>query len=421
MGLLNRKKEKIQATEGVKQDVTIEDGITWARMTTGIQGITNQYLSYGTQVDETYRKYRGKSDWGCAPVRTIIDTRTSFIAGEGLAIASKDEVFTTWVKKFLKASRLSGSQFFDAVLGAELAGRILFVLSPVIGSLPILTRYPYNKASTYKIVDGSLVFEKGGNKTVIAPDRFTHIRPSGDDCQFDEAPTRTGLVLTDCENYDRALKDIRRTNYVAARITPAFHTESNEETESLRQNLARTGWRIGQAFIGTATLSFIQATIATLDNLKGELASIAKNISAVTGVPVHWLGHTDLMSNRATAEDLYQMISNATSRDRTMVAEGIYELIVKAQAMYIDSGGTEISAVQDDFTVTIPSIDYGRFESMIKALSVAYMDTAISIDDYRSFIPGIDPLVTKKAVEAEQAKKPKAPEFPGLDLLGGQE
>lgn len=414
MGLFDRRRVKLQATEGVKQDVTIEDGITWARMASGIQGTTNEYLTYGSQVEETYRKYRGQSAWGNAAVRTIVDTRASFIAGEGLAIACEDETFTAWAKKFMKATKLAGSLFFDSVLGAEMSGRILYTLLPRTGQFPLVLRIPYTRASAFKIVDGSLVYQANGHDVTLPPERFVHIRPAGDDCHDDEAQTRVGLVLTDCENYDRVLKDMRRTNYVGSRITPSFLTKDDKETRALAAELGAKGWRIGQAYIGTAPLSFAQATSSAIDSLKGELASYAKNITAVTGIPVHWFGHTDLMSNRATAEDLYQMISNATSRDRAIVGEGLYELFVKAQTMYLDSGGSEIRVVQDDFTVTIPSIDYGRFESMIKALSMAYVDKAISIDDYRSFIPGIDPLVTKRAIEEADKKKPKAPDINSL-------
>ena len=90
---------------------------------------------------------------------------------------------------------------------------------------------------------------------------------------------------------------------------------------------------------------------------------------------------------------------------------------MKAQAAYIDSGGTEITTVTRDFTISIPSVDYGRFESMVRALSLAYSDGIISEDDYRAFIPGIDPLETKKAL----AHKEKADISDILDSLNEPE
>lgn len=412
-----RRKARIQATEGAKSDVSVEDGITWARSTSGIQGTSNQYLTYGAQVEETYRKYRGQAAWGCGPVRTVVDTRAAFIAGEGLAVASDDGAFVAWVKGFLKESGLGGPLFFESVIGSEMAGRALYVLSPRPGEYPSVVRYPYSKANAYEVGPDRA---KVGD-SVYGPERFTYIRTAGDDAKWEDTPARVGLALTDCENYDRALKDIRRTNHMGSRITPQFLTEDDNETAALKANLASSGWKAGQAYIGTAPLTFVSATVGALENLREELAANAKNISALTGVPVHWLGHTDLMSNRATAEDMYQMIGNATSRERALFAEGMRELIAKAQVMYLDSGGTMIRAVNRDFTVTIPSIDYGKFESMVRALSVAYQDEAISIEDYRSFIPGIDPLETKKAVEEARARRPKAADpFALASLNDGQ-
>lgn len=406
--------KKIQATEGARGSVGILDGITWGATGGGVGGTSNEYLTYGVQVAETYRKYNGQSAYGGASVRVIVDTRTAFIAGEGIALATDDEKFAAWAQRFLRDSKLSGSGFFEAVMGTEMTGRALFMITGRLGTFPIVKRIAY-KGEAYRIAaDGNTVYLKDGNTERAYPaERFIFIRTGGDDSGQDEPSTRVGMVLTDCENYERALKDIRLTNYTTSRITPTFKTASDNETTALTAKLKAAGWRIGQAFVGSAAFKFEGAPTSALDNLKTELSSTTKNISAVTGVPVHWFGWTDLMSNRATAEDLYQMIANATSRERTLIAEGMYELIVKAQASYIDAGGTEISAVNSDFTVTIPSIDYGRFESLVRALSVAYNDKAISIDDYRSYIPGIDPLETKRAVDAAaEANKPEP-----IDLL----
>lgn len=413
MELFSRKK-KIQATEGARGSVGVLDGITWGASASGLGGTSNEYLTYGVQVAETYRKYNGQSAYGCASVRVIVDTRTAFIAGEGIALATDDEKFSAWAQSFLRDSKLSGSGFFEAVMGTEMTGRALFMMTSRLGTFPLVKRIAY-KGEAYRISsDGRTVYLKEGNTERAYPaERFLFIRTGGDDTGQDEPTTRVGLVLTDCENYERALKEIRLTNYTTSRITPTFKTESDSETTSLTANLKTAGWRIGQAFVGKAAFKYEGAPTSALDNLKTELSSTTKNISAVTGVPVHWFGWTDLMSNRATAEDLYQMIANATSRERTLIAEGMYDLIVKAQASYIDAGGTDISAINRDFTVTIPSIDYGRFESLVRALSVAYNDKAISIDDYRSYIPGIDPLETKRAVEAAtEANKPEP-----IDLL----
>lgn len=406
MGVFGRK--KIQATEGFRGDVDISDGITWSPVSSDVPGTTNTYRSYTAQVAETYRKYNGKSEWGNAQVRTIVDTRAAFIAGEGISLATKDERFAEWAKTFLKETRLSGSKFFSLVMAAEMSGLTVIVLKRKIGD------YPSVEIMGCKVKNGQVerpVVNKLSEALSVV------IKTGGDGTDSEETTTRTGLILNECETYDRAQKDLRRSNYYGARITPTWKTESDNETKSLIASIKKAGWRVGQGFIGKAALSFLTPGTGATDNLQKEMAAAAKTISAVSSIPVHWLGHTDLMSNRATADDLYQTISNGTSRERVLIAEGMYELLVKAQAAYIDSGGTEITTVTRDFTISIPSVDYGRFESMVRALSLAYSDGIISEDDYRAFIPGIDPLETKKAL----AHKEKADISDILDSLNEPE
>jgi len=396
MGFFSKK--KIQATEGEQEQLVAESGILFHRTAENIPGMVNQYPTYSLQTAELYRKYNGQSEYGCAQVRTIIDTRTAFIAGEGIDINTENENFSMWAKKFLRSTKLNGSKFFQIVRATEMMGTLVVVLRPRPGDFPEVIKLP--RTMKYKIING--VFYTGDGKDAQVFRDFVVFETSGDSSDGLDPVVKTGLCLTDCENYDRALRDIRRTNHTTSRITPTFKTESDEETRSLARSIAEKGWKIGQAFVGKAVFDYKTAGTGALDNLKTELASTAKNISATTGVPVHWLGWTDLMSNRATAEDLYQVINNSTLSERTIIAEALYDLLIKAQTVYIDNGGTELRGVEKDFTVKIPVIDYGRFETLVRALSVAYNDKIISADDYRSFIPGIDPITTKRRLEAEK-------------------
>lgn len=407
MGLFRR---KIQATEGATQDMDITSGLTWSPYSEGVPGTENSYRSYSAQVTASYRKYNGLDEWGNAQVRTIADTRVAFIAGEGISIGTGDTALANWISSFLRESKLSGSRFFNLCMATEMAGKAALTLAAKTGQLPTLSLYGC------KIKNGKIE-QVEESKLDLASSVI--IKTGGDGTDSEEATTRLGLILTACETYDRALKDMRRSNYYGSRLTPTFKTGSDNETSSLKANLKKSGWKWGQGFVGTATLGIAAPGTGASDNLKAELAASAKTISAVTAVPVHWLGHTDLMSNRATADDLYQTISNGTSRERTLIAEGLYELIVKAQTLYIDAGGTELKEVNKNFTVSIPSVDYGKFESMVRALSLAYSDKIISADDYRSFIPGIDQLKTKTAL-AEQAKADVQDILDELDKAGAQ-
>lgn len=411
---------RIQGTlpEGSHDSIMIESLLTGVRYNISVPGTTNAYNTYDSQVTETYRKYNGLASFGGQQVRAVVDLRTAFVAGEGISISCEDERSAKWIESFLNRNLLQGPNFMNAVKGSELCGQVLFVLNKgawLDDSLYIKAiRFPYNIKKPFKPVykDNRLkdevldIMVKGEMGWESASFRnFIYIRTGGDDGSTEGPVTKTGTVLTDMENYDRAIKDMRRNNHIFARITPTWETESPSETKSLRDQLNEIKWKIGDAFIGKAKFDYKTPKSGAHDNLAIELASTIKTISAVTGVPVHWLGYVDLMSNRSTADSLYELIKNATILERQIWESSLYVLIVKAQELYIDSGGEELSKINYDFQVRLPLIDFNEFLNRVKGLQIAYMDGAISMDDYRNALPGIDPLKTKRALEREEEEE----------------
>ena len=192
-----------------------------------------------------------------------------------------------------------------------------------------------------------------------------------------------------------------RINHIFARVTPTYKTSGETETKSLVKRLKDTTYKLGQAFIGTAEFEFKTPETGAHDNLLAEMHSTVKTISGTTGVPVHWFGHVDLMSNRSTAETLYDLIKNQTINERAEWQATLERLLLQAQILFIDSGGRGLT-LDPNFQVVLPLLDFGNFLERIRGYSLAKSDGAISMFDYRSGIPGIDPVATQKAIEAEQ-------------------
>jgi len=428
MGLFNRKKKykkglvkriiSIQASvpEGSKDYVIIESMLTGIPVNVSVPGTTNAYRTYEAQVGETYRKYNAFADFGSQQLRTIIDLRTAFIAGEGISISCQHERTAAWIETFLRRNELVGSGLTNAVKGAEMAGQCLFLLKEGIwrdGSIHIkVSRVPYVSRMPYKAVYSDVLIrdviidiqiKKDGMWVSAGYENFIYVRTGGDDTNSQGPVTKAGVVLTDIENYDRAIKDMRRNNHIFARVTPTFKTESDAETKALQTMLSKLKWKIGQAFIGKAKMAYESPETGAYENLTFEMVATIKTISSVTGVPVHWLGYVDLMSNRATAQTLYELIKNATVIERVLWQQALYDMILKGQELYIDAGGEELPRLNYDFEVKLPLIDFSEFLERVKALNLAYGDEAISIDDYRNMLPGIDPLKTRRAIE--KAKK----------------
>lgn len=417
MGIFDRlKRRSIQATEGVPAGVSLENMIFGQRLNTSIPGTLNAYTSYDAQVNETYRKYNAFAQYGCQQLRAIVDLRTAFIGGEGISVSCEDETTSNWIEKFIDRNKMNGANFINAVKGSELAGQSLIFIKIAAwldGNMYVkMMRIPYDTNQPYKPVYKDKLTRDEVIDILIKNDigmwisagltNYEYIRTGGDDVNSYGPVTKVGTVLTDLENYDRALKDIRRINHVLARITPRFKTTSDTETTTLKKQLTDMQWKIGQAYIGSADFSYATPDAGAHNNLVIELTTTIKTISSVTGIPIHWLGFVDLMSNRSTAESLYELIKNSTANERAEWEIALYDLIIKAQILYIDSGGDELNKVNYDFEVKLPLIDFGDFINRVRGLSQAYADEAISIDDYRNALPGINPIKTKRAIEKER-------------------
>jgi hypothetical protein len=429
MSIFNKKKPVvIQATEGGKDEVALESLLTGSVVNTSIPGTINAYKNYESQVAETFKKYNGQSDFGVSQTRAVIDLRSAMISGEGISISTQDDNLSKWIEDLLRENKIStGGHLSRAVKSSEMTGQALYKLDYDNGKVLIRRAIQKTGKGYYPNYPANGVFEcdpdkimidkkteKGTEKKVLFSKDFIYIRTGGDDTSSYGPTTRTGVVLTDIENYDRAIKDMRRNNHVFARITPVFETETDDAAKSLIKKLGATKWKIGKAFAGTAKFRYETPDGGAHENLSTELTATIKNISATTGVPVHWMGFVDLMSNRSTSDSLYEMIKHATVMERIAWEDGLYNIILKAQEMYIDAGNSDLK-YNPDFQVRLPLLDYSGFLERVRALQIAYADQAISIDDYMNFIPGVDPLKTAKAVKNENAAlvesiKPTAPE-----------
>lgn len=424
-----RFRRKIQATEGQQGPSYLESLLEVQGSGDIVPGARNNYPNYSGQVRASYRKYNGEDDFGCQQLRAVADIRTSFIAGDGLSVSSEEPKTREWLEEFMKCNRMFSSRFFDLVLGTELTGKSLVFLKARPGEMPKTVRVPWTVDESWSVVlsdkwdpesiAGVMIKTKGGEERRLPIENFVYFRIGGDDVSVNKTTTRIGVVLGEFENYDRALKDLRLNNHVAARITPNLETESNKETEEAIRTFQNTRWKIGRMRIGTGKFTYVTPTTGAADNLKAEAATALKTISATTGIPVHWVGWADLMNNRATADSLYETINNATIRERAILSDGFKDLLIKAQEVYIDNGGTMISVVDSDIKVSIPVVDRSKFLELVRGLSLAYGDEAISMEDYRSALPAIDPMATKRQREAEDLDAVavlKKTEIPPVDI-----
>jgi hypothetical protein len=122
-------------------------------------------------------------------------------------------------------------------------------------------------------------------------------------------------------------------------------------------------------------------------------------ISGATGVPVHFLGLPDLMSNRAVSHDLMEFV-NASTKKETEIWIGFYEeLFYKALKMankIFKKGYTE-----DNVEVSIVKFTEGQMREIADTWLPLYNARVITIRDLLSRIPDIDVEETIKQKNEE--------------------
>lgn len=417
MGIWNYVAKKIQATEGAQNNVLLESLLTATPL--GSSGTDNVYRNYAAQTTAIYRKYNGRDELGNWQLRTVIDTRTGFICGEGISISGKDST-QQFINDVIEKNRLNGSTFIDAIKTGEMEGRVLIMAAPDHKKKTVKFKRVnsgYCGGNNYEVFLRDVtdpeslgtvkIKSKDGNERTVSKN-FVYARLGGDSSKANETTTRAGLILKNIESYDRGLNAMRHNNHLFGRVTPFLSTDNAQDVARFEKLVSGKNWKIGNALAAVKSkFEMIVPSVGAMDNIKAELLSNAKVISSVTGIPIHWLGWVDAMSNRATADSLYETINNATINDRVKWQEALYKFFVMAQEIAIDNGFIT-GPIDYDFEVKIPLVSFYKMKERIEGLSLAYNDNAISMDDYRNALPGIDPYKTAQAIKRD------AEDIPGI-------
>ena len=218
-------------------------------------------------------------------------------------------------------------------------------------------------------------------------------------CLSEDPNPCIAAVLTECEYADRTLYDLRFNNHLYGVVTPNIKTADTQMADKVRNDIDKTKWKPGRSIVGPE-ISFPAPPNAG-DNVAKELSLYLKKISSRTGIPVHWLGWTDLMSNRATATELRDFISMSIRDDKIRHREFIRDIILKAMVIAVDSG-VDGAVIDEDFTVDIPDVSAETVKALSETWMPLYEDKIISKFDIQNKIPGINPMKTNKEIENDE-------------------
>ena len=354
-------------------------------------GYCNTHTDYLGQVNELYRMLEGSALYGGEQTKAILGYRTSFLAGEGLHVAADTTELQEWIESWLKREGLDGRMLSDAVEDTEVCGHVLWTVDDLgrVNRHPSFVGYEGYTPDFYLGSQSPLLgwmqpawwpsftgvrltgIQTRMTGTTYGPwledprDRFVYVRTGGHGnvARFPAPTTRLCLLIDSIKNYDRAVREARKLNNQTSRQVQAIeHTDEGDATDlqEERDHYRENPLQDGDMVITRGSFGFHHSDAGAVETLKTEAAMIVKDLSGVSGVPPHWLGYVDLLSNRATAYSLFETVAAGTHVERLSWEQGLHDLIrIAVRVLDGPPGG---------FTVTMPLLSFQQFAARNAAL-----------------------------------------------------
>lgn len=319
----------------------------------------NEYRTYRKAINAINAKYNGTAKWGVLQTGNIIDLRAAFIISRGIKVSARNkdnpaDNEIAWVKLFLEYNDLDKEIVQEFAKEAEIEGKILMKID--IEKTPeeekykdykfqmIAVRYVSWLEKKYTVVTAEDDYKKylkvewegsgtQGKRTLEA-DQFVYKKFGGRINDPNTAQSKVMKCLSQIDNLDKALRDWREINRIFAGPIMYMKCEDKQEVDRALTALAGKDFKIKKILAGTGELSYVTFDIKGVESLENEILTNGKLISGTTGVSVQYLGFVDLLKNRSTSDDLREMLSSATVKERA-TWEGAYEeLLTKAMNLF---------------------------------------------------------------------------------------
>jgi len=415
----------------------------------------NQYSTYGTAIAAIDEKYKGLADWGVLQTGSIIDLRAAFIIGEGLVYSKKPgmdaKAELEWMDKFFRDNDFDNEMVQEYAKEAEIEGKIAIKLTEekykdaddkdAVRITALFISWTDKKYKVETDPQNYMQYTKlkwkprNKDKGEVLDEKEKKKKKFGGRIHNpNEAAPKMMKCLTQVDDLDKALRDWREINRLFAAPIPNLEVDDSAEAKKAYTLFKDINWKVKKMFIHSGKFSFTAPDIKGIESLEKEIISLAKLISGTTGIPVHFLGFPDLMSNRSTSTDLVGLIVTATQKERE-TWKGVYEeLITKGMEMTnasVNKGMSESRKLDPSkIKIDIPIITNEHYEHIEKIYLPAAVAGKISTEAFLEQLPGIDLEREMKRKtdleesELEQIKKDNADlktDLAGKELFGEKE
>lgn len=425
-------KSPVGARERKRQIAALEEGarniLNTAIVTLGMTQTSpvvdeNNYKTYDSKVNGAYSMFEQTCRYGGELFSGCVETRAAFIGGEGVSIVTKNKAAEKFLNEFIKNNELNGSRLMDFIITSELEGKCLLTLSTQKKD----TGLAKDEDTKFVAVD-SVRWIKRRYRIKRKGDRLESItyRESSADAQEktynlketvliqtgraewnndDATPSKLHKALTNFENFSRGVYDLRRNTHLFAKVVPVFKTQNKQDADIIAQ-LMGDDWDIGDGYAGPGDPSLLEPTGSAAKALLEDVVLNLKVASHVSGIPIHWLAWPELMSNRATAENLMEVVNSATKKERLIWESGLRELFLKACIYATNKVGTlDAGVYPDDLVVHLPFVSLALLKLIVEVWQPLKDDGTISPQTFTALLPGNIQYEAEQAVIKKNKEK----------------
>jgi len=381
------------------------DDITTAQKNDGKVYAGNEYREYMATIREIAKKYDGEAEWGVLQTGNIIDVRSAFIIGQGVAAIPADKEFKKsdemkFIQDFFAYNNLDREMAQEFAKEAEIEGCFLshLVWNEKDQQVSIQFRSRVDKnynvhhvENDYSWYDSVAWKEKGSSTdTVLEEADFVYARFGGRIHQPNKPIPKVGKCLTQIEALDKALRDWREINHLYVAPIPTIECANAADAKAMNAATANINWKLRKMVVIAGKINYVSPSLqGGNEALEKEITTNAKMISGTTGTPVHFLGLPDLMSNRATADNLMELVTASTSKERS-IWTGTYSEIIEKSMLVRNKNSTKAPLDPSRYKVLIPYVTEAAWKRIVDVFLPAYTADAISLEAFLSQIPGID-------------------------------
>ena len=393
----------------------------------------NEYRTYRKAIHAINTKYNGTAKWGVLQTGNIVDLRAAFIISRGIKVSARDkdkpaDNEIAWAKLFLEYNDLDKEIVQEFAKEAELEGKILMKID--MEKTPdeekfkdcdfkmVAVRYVSWLEKKYTVVSAEDDYKKylkvewegkgSTGKKELKADQFVYKKFGGRINDPNTAQSKVMKCLSQIDNLDKALRDWREIDRIFAGPIMYMKCEDKQEVDKALTALAGKDFKIKKILAGTGELTYVTFDIKGVESLEKEIITNAKMISGTTGVSVQYLGFVELLKNRSTSDDLREMLSSATVKERA-TWEGAYEeLLTKGmnlfnKVVYAQKEATGKKLNPALIKVNIPVITKQHWANLEKVWLPAVIAGKITEELFLEQLPDVD-------IDEELSRKEKADE-----------